>query len=52
MYGDIWLIRLKEEEWMGLAKGWQGCSEGFPGGEARRKSRGAALPAEGKPSRT
>ena len=34
---------------MGFSEGWQGCSEGFPEGEARGKSRGAALPARGKP---
>ena len=34
---------------MGFSKGWQGCSEGFPEGEAQGKSRGAALPARGKP---
>ena len=52
MYGDIGFIRVKEEEWRGFAKGWQGCSKGFPEGEAQRKSRGAALPAEEKPSPT
>ena len=34
---------------MGFSKGWQGCSEEFPEGEAQGKSRGAALPARGKP---
>ena len=43
------LIRVKEEGWTGFSKGWQGCSEGFSEGEARGKSRGAALPARGKP---
>ena len=32
----------------GITEGWQGCSKGFPKGEARGKSRGAALPARGK----
>ena len=38
---------------MGFSEAWQGCSEVFPEGEARGKSRGAALPARGKlrPSR-
>ena len=47
----VWngLIQVKEEEWMRFSKGWQGCSEEFPKGEARGKSRGAALPARGKP---
>ena len=43
------LIQVKEEGWTGCSKGWQGCSEGFPNGEAWGKSRGAALPARGKP---
>ena len=47
--GYIGLIRVKEEGWTGGAEGWQGCSEGFPKSEARGKSRGAALPARGKP---
>ena len=34
---------------MGFFEGWQGCSEGFPKGEAKEKSRGADLPAQGKP---
>jgi hypothetical protein len=34
---------------MGFSEGWQGCTEGFPKGEARGKSQGAALPAQGKP---
>ena len=34
---------------MGFSKGWQGCSEEFPEGEAQGKSQGAALPARGKP---
>ena len=46
---DIGLIQVKEEGWRGVSEGWQGCSEGFPEGEARGKSRGAALPAQGKP---
>ena len=43
------LIRVKEEGWTGFSDGWQGCSEGFPEGEAQGKSQGAALPARGKP---
>ena len=31
------------------SEGWQGYSEGFPEGEAGGKSRGAGLPARGKP---
>ena len=45
----IGLIRVKEEGWTGFSEGWQGCSEGVPEGEAQRKSRGADLPARGKP---
>ena len=47
----IWngLIQVKEEGWTGFFKGWQGCSEGFPEGEAWGKSLGIALPARGKP---
>ena len=45
-----WVIQVKEEGWTGFSEGWQDCSEGFPEGEARGKSRGAALPAQGKPS--
>ena len=41
----IGLIQVKEEGWTGFSEGWQGCSGGFPEGEARGKSRGAALPA-------
>ena len=33
----------------GFSEGWQGCSEGFPEGEARGKFPGAALQARGKP---
>ena len=33
----------------GFSEGWQGCSEGFPEGEARGKFPGAALLAQGKP---
>ena len=49
----IGIIQVKEEGWTGFSGGWQGCSEGFPEGKARRKSQGAALPARGKtcPSR-
>ena len=49
----IGLIRVKEEGWTGFSEGWQVSSEGFPEGEARGKSRGAALSARGKspPSR-
>ena len=36
----IGLIQVKEEGWTGISKGRQGCSEGFPKGEARGKSRG------------
>ena len=43
------LIQVKEEGWTGFSEGWQGCSEGFSEGKARGKSRGAALPARGKP---
>ena len=32
------LIQVKKEGQTGFSKGWQGCSEGFPGGEARGKS--------------
>ena len=46
---DIGLIRVKEEDWTGFSKGWQGCSKGFPEGKARGKSREVALPAQGKP---
>ena len=35
----IGLIQVKEEGWTGFFEGWQGCSEGFPKGEARGKSR-------------
>ena len=45
----IGLILVKEEGRTGLSEGWQGCSKGFPEGEARGKFRGAALPARGKP---
>ena len=48
----IVLIKVKEEGWTWFSKGLQGCSEGFPEGEARGKSRGAALPALGKPRPT
>ena len=34
----IGLFCVKEEGWTGFSKGWQGCSEGFPKGEARGKS--------------
>ena len=34
----------------GVFNGCQGCSEGFPKEEAGWKSRGATLPAHGKPS--
>ena len=43
------LIQVKEEGRTGCSDGWQGCFEGFPEGEARGKSRGAVLPARGKP---
>ena len=43
------LIQVKGEGWTGFSKSWKGCSEGFPEGEAQGKSRGAALPALGKP---
>ena len=43
------LIQAKEEGWTGISEGWQGCSEGFPEGKAQGKSRGEALPAQGKP---
>ena len=43
------LIRVKEEGLTGFSEGWQGCSEGFPEGEARWKSPGAALPAPPNP---
>ena len=42
-------VLLKEEGRTGFSKGWQGSSEGFPEGGAQGKSRGAALPAQGKP---
>ena len=45
----IGLIWIKEEGRTGFSKGWKGCSEGFPEGEARGISPGAALPAQGKP---
>ena len=45
----IGFILVKEEGRTGFFEGWQGCSEGFPEGEARGKSRGAALPARRKP---
>ena len=32
------LIQVKEEGLTGFSEGWQGCSEGFPEGEARGKS--------------
>ena len=38
------LIEVKEEGWTEFSEGWHGCSEGFPEGEARGKSQGAALP--------
>ena len=41
----IGLIQVKEEGWTQFSKGWQGCSEGFPEGEAQGKSQRAALPA-------
>ena len=34
----IGLIQEKEEGWTGFSNGWQGCSEGFPEGEAQGKS--------------
>ena len=40
----IGLIQV-EKGWTGFSEGWQVCSEGFPDGKARGKSRGAALPA-------
>ena len=43
------LIKIKEEGWTGLSKGWYGCLEGSPEGEARGNFQGAALPARGKP---
>ena len=43
------LIQVKEEGWTGFSEGLQGCSERFPESKARGKSRGAALPARGKP---
>ena len=43
------LIQEKDHGWTGFSDGWQGCSEGFTEGEAQGKSRGAALPARGKP---
>ena len=46
---NIGLIWVKEEGRTGFSEGWQGCSEGFPKGEARGKSRGAVLPAREKP---
>ena len=42
-------IRVKDSGWTGFSSGWQGCSAGFPEGKAKGKSRGAALPAQGKP---
>ena len=36
--GETGLIRVKEEGWTGFSDGWQGCSKGFPEGEARGKS--------------
>ena len=35
---EIELIQVKEEGWTGFSVGLQGCSEGFPEGEARGKS--------------
>ena len=46
---EIGLFQLKEEGWTGFYQGWQGCSEGFPGGKAQGKSRGAALSARENP---
>ena len=46
---QIGKIQVKEEGGPGFSEGWQGCSEGFPKGEARGKSQGVALPAQGKP---
>ena len=46
--GYIGLIQVKEGGWTVFSKGWQGCSKGFPEGEAQVKSRGVALPARGK----
>ena len=37
----IGLIQVREEGWTGFSKGWQGCSEGFPKGEAGGKSQGS-----------
>ena len=34
----IGLFQVKEDGWTWFSKGWQGCSEGFPEGEARGKS--------------
>ena len=45
---QIGLIHVKEEGWTGFSSVWQGCSEGFPEGEAQGKSQGGALPARGK----
>ena len=38
---------VKEEGRTGFYEGWQGCSEGFPEGEARGKYQRGALPARG-----
>ena len=38
MEQDNGLIWVKEEGRTGFSEGWQGCSEGFPKGEAQGKS--------------
>ena len=34
---DNEIIRVKGEGWTEFFEGWQGCSDGFPKGKARRK---------------
>ena len=40
---QIGLIWVKEEGKTGFSEGWQGCSEGFPEGEARKVTKKKAL---------
>ena len=43
LLAEIGLIQVKEEGGTGFSESWQGCSEGFPEGEAQGKSRDAAF---------
>ena len=49
LYRIVWINLSKRGGMDGVFRGLAGFSEGFPKGEARWKSRGAALSAWGKP---